>query len=63
MEEEIKDELNIYSEGVRDVLSEPPKSIFRWGNTILFVFIAVVIFLSWLIKYPEIVTARAFFNT
>lgn len=63
MEEEIKDELNIYSEGVRDVLSEPPKSIFRWGNTILFVFIAVVIFLSWLIKYPEIVTARALLTT
>ncbi|MCF6351099.1 MAG: HlyD family secretion protein [Flavobacteriaceae bacterium] len=61
--EEIKDELNIYSEGVRDVLSEPPKSIFRWGNTILLVFIGVVIFLSWLIKYPEIVTARALLTT
>ncbi|MCF6296987.1 MAG: HlyD family secretion protein [Flavobacteriaceae bacterium] len=62
-EEEIKDELNIYSESVRDVLSEPPKSIFRWGNTILLGFIGAVIFLSWLIKYPEIVTAQALLTT
>ena len=63
MEEEIKDELNIYSEGVRDVLSEPPSSIFRWGNTILLVFIVIVMFLSWLVKYPEIISARALLTT
>jgi len=63
MEEEIKDELNIYSEGVRDILSEPPKSIFRWGNTILVVFIIMILFLSWFIKYPETITARALLTT
>ncbi|MDC9721217.1 MAG: HlyD family efflux transporter periplasmic adaptor subunit [Urechidicola sp.] len=63
MGEEIKDELNIYSEGVRDVLSEPPKSIFRWGNTILLVFILIILFLSWFIKYPETITARALLTT
>ena len=33
--EEFQDELNIYSEEVRDVLSDPPKAIYKWGNTIL----------------------------
>lgn len=63
MEEEIKEELNIYSEGVRDVLSEPPKFIFRWGNTILLMFVGIIVFLSWIIKYPEIITARAVLTT
>ncbi len=63
MKEETLEELTIYSEGVRDVLSEPPKSIFRWGNTILLVFIGCIFFLTWLIKYPDIVTAQAVLTT
>ena len=61
--EELNQELNLYSEEVKDVLSKPPKNLFRWGNTILFAFIAVVLFLSWLIKYPDIVTAKAIITT
>lgn len=60
---EENDELNIYSNEVRDVLSDPPKSIFRWGNTILFFFIAMILFLSWLIKYPDTVIAQAIITT
>jgi len=60
---EPKEELNIYSEEVKDVLSKPPKFLFRWGNTILFAFICVVLFLSWLIKYPDIISAHAVLTT
>lgn len=60
---DLNEELNIYSEEVKDVLSKPPKAIFRWGTTILFVFIVVILFLSWLIKYPEIVSAQAILTT
>ncbi len=51
------DDLKIYSEEVRDVLSEPPKALVRWGNTILFVFIVLLLTLSYFIKYPEIIKA------
>lgn len=61
--EELNEELNIYSEEVKDVLSKPPKIIFRWGNTILFTFICIILFLSWLIKYPDIVSAQAVLTT
>ena len=61
--ENLNDELNIYSEEVKDVLSKPPKALFRWGNTILFVFIIIILFLSWLLKYPDIVTAQAILTT
>ena len=61
--ENVNEELNIYSEEVKDVLSNPPKIIFRWGNTILLAFILVILFISWLIKYPDIVTAQAVLTT
>lgn len=61
--EELNEELNIYSEEVKDVLSNPPKALFRWGNSILLVFILMILFLSWLIKYPDIVTAQAILTT
>ena len=61
--ESVNEELNIYSEEVKDVLSNPPKIIFRWGNTILLAFILVILFISWLIKYPDIVTAQAVLTT
>lgn len=54
---EQEDDLKIYSEEVRDVLSRPPKSIFLWGNTILFGFFIAITIFSWVIKYPEFVPA------
>ena len=61
--EGLDSEINIYSNEVKDILSDPPKTIFRWGNTILFVFFALVIFLSYLIKYPDIINAQATLTT
>lgn len=55
MEEE--DDLKIYSEEVRDVLSEPPRALFRWGNTMLFGFIILLLLLAYFIKYPDIIAA------
>lgn len=60
---EIQDDLKIYSEEVRDVLSEPPKAIFKWGNTILFCFIILLLLISWFIKYPDIVRAEVMVTT
>ena len=60
---ELQDDLKIYSEEVRDVLSAPPKAIFKWGNTILLVFILLLLFLSWFIKYPDIIRAEVLITT
>lgn len=61
--EEINDGLKIYSEEVRDVLSAPPKAILKWGNTILFVFIIILLLISWYIKYPDIITTQIVITT
>ena len=61
--EELNDGLKIYSEEVRDVLSDPPKAILRWGNTILFGFIVVLLLISWFIKYPDVITTQIVITT
>jgi multidrug resistance efflux pump len=61
--EELQDDLNIYSEEVRDVLSAPPKAIFKWGNTILLLFIVLLGVLAWFIKYPDIIRTEAVLTT
>lgn len=61
--EESNDGLKIYSEEVRDVLSEPPSSILRWGNSILLGFVVILLLLSWIIKYPDIVSTQIVITT
>jgi multidrug resistance efflux pump len=61
--EELQDELNIYSEEVRDVLTDPPKAIYKWGNTILLFFIILLGLLSWFIKYPDVITSPIVITT
>ena len=61
--EENQDHLQIYSEEVRDILSHPPKAIFKWGSTILLLFVIVLGFISYFIKYPDIVTTQVIITT
>lgn len=60
---QLQEDLTIYSEEVRDVLSAPPKSICQWGNTIVLCFIAVLLSISWFLKYPDIITTRIIITT
>jgi multidrug efflux pump subunit AcrA (membrane-fusion protein) len=61
--EELNDGLKIYSEEVRDVLSDPPMAILRWGNTLLLGFVIILLLLSWIIKYPDIVSTAIVITT
>lgn len=61
--EELNDGLKIYSEQVRDVLSDPPLAILRWGNTLLLGFVIILLLLSWVIKYPDIVSTEIVITT
>lgn len=60
---ELQDDLKIYSEEVRDVLNDPPKSIFKWGNTILLGFVSLIFILAYYIKYPDIITGQVIITT
>lgn len=61
--DEINDGLKIYSEEVRDILTDPPKNILKWGNTILLCFIIILLIISWFVKYPDIVSSQIVITT
>lgn len=57
MEKDILDNIELRSESVQDILTEPPHWMFRWGNTIIFIILLLILAMSYIIKYPEFVPA------
>lgn len=57
------EELNLRSEEVQEILSNPPAWIIRWGITLIFVFTCLILILSFIIKYPDFVSAKVLVTT
>tara|TARA_R110001592_G_scaffold20317_6_gene82650 strand:- start:167 stop:1456 length:1290 start_codon:yes stop_codon:yes gene_type:complete len=53
----------IRSEEVQEILSYVPHWMIRWGNTLFFLLIVMVIFITWFVKYPDIITSEAIITT
>lgn len=51
------DEIELRSEEVQEILSHIPRWIIRWGITMVFAVIILLLIGSWFIKYPEIITS------
>jgi multidrug efflux pump subunit AcrA (membrane-fusion protein) len=51
------DEIQLRSEAVQDVLSNPPHWMFRWGNAVILGILFMILLMSYFIKYPEFVPA------
>ncbi len=49
--------IELHSDEIEDVLGRPPKSIIRWGITVIFLILIVVVFGSLFFKYPDIIPA------
>lgn len=54
---DILDNLELRSENVQDILTEPPHWMIRWGNTCIFIILLMVLVMSYFIKYPEFVSS------
>lgn len=54
----LENEIKLYSEEIKDILSTPPRSIFRWGNSLLLLFFIVFFTVSYFVKYPDTVTGK-----
>ena len=59
---EIKD-LNLRSEEAQEVLTRMPSWIIRWGMTLLFAAVFILIFISFLVKYPDTIQAKVNITT
>lgn len=56
-EKDILDNIELRSESVQDILTQPPHWMIRWGNTIIFLILVLILIMSYIIKYPEFITA------
>ena len=55
--------IELRSEKVGDILSQMPPWLIRWGSLLFLIMILMVLSLSWFIKYPDIITTKAFLTT
>lgn len=51
------------SEEVQDILTKVPHWMIRWGTVLIFVIIVMLFFVSWFIKYPDVVTTQIVITT
>ncbi|MFP3594588.1 HlyD family secretion protein [Chryseobacterium sp. SIMBA_038] len=54
---DILDNIELRSESVQDILTQPPHWMIRWGNTIIFIILLLILGMSYVIKYPEFIPA------
>lgn len=58
-----KNDLNLRSDEIQDIMQRPPSWIVRYGITAILLIIIIGLFLCWLIKYPEIIIGTAKLTT
>src|SRR5690554_4909982 len=62
MPEKLND-IELRSESVQEILSNPPSWIIRWGITIVFIALMFVILVSFFVKYPDFITSQVIITT
>jgi len=60
---ETKLESEIRSDEVQEILSHIPHWMIRWGITLMFGLILLLLFISWFIKYPDVIEGRITITT
>lgn len=55
--------IELRSEEVQDILTKVPHWMIRWGTVLIFVIIFMLFFVSWFIKYPDVVSTEIVITT
>lgn len=56
-------DFQLRSEEVQDILTKVPNWMIRWGTVLIFGIILMLFFMSWFIKYPDVVSAEIIITT
>lgn len=56
-------ELNLRSEEVQEILTRVPNWMIRWGSVVVLFIILSLFFISWLIKYPDVISTQIVITT
>lgn len=55
--------IDLRSEEVQEILTRVPNWMIRWGNVLFLGLIVLLLFISWFVKYPDIISAEAVLTT
>jgi multidrug efflux pump subunit AcrA (membrane-fusion protein) len=56
-EKDVLDNIELRSESVQDILTQPPHWMIRWGNTLILLILLLILGMSYVIRYPEFIPA------
>lgn len=56
-------DIKLRSEEVQEILTRVPHWLIRWGSLVVLMIFMLLIFLSWLIKYPDIISSQISITT
>ncbi|KAA5541581.1 HlyD family secretion protein [Adhaeribacter rhizoryzae] len=55
--------IELRTEEVQELLGQMPGWLIRWGITVVFSIVGLLILASWLVKYPDVLTSRVVLTT
>lgn len=56
-------DIEIRSEEVQEILTQIPNWMIRWGNTLMLLLILMLLFISWFVKYPDVISTEIMITT
>lgn len=56
-------EIELRSEDVQDILTKIPHWIIRWGSLVVLIILLLLFLVSWMVKYPDIITTEITITT
>ncbi len=56
-------EINIRSDEVQEIMAHVPSWMVRWGISLIFVLIMMFLFISWIVKYPDVISGTVELTT
>lgn len=56
-------EIELRSEEVQEILTRVPHWMIRWGSVVVLSILLSLFFVSWLVKYPDVITTQIVITT
>ncbi len=57
------DDIELRSEEVQEILTRPPNWMIRWGSALFLGLIVLLLAISWVLEYPDIISSQATITT
>ena len=59
----LEKEIELRSEEVQEILTRVPHWMIRWGSVVVLIIVLSLFFVSWLVKYPDVITTQIVITT